>query len=497
MTRLTHLLRLLLFLTALCFIGLYIFVALRRLAYPFELEALEGGSLVQIARILKGQPLYVRPSFVFTPLIYTPLYFYTSAALATMLGVSFVPLRFVSFAASLISMALIFVIIRHEGAGRLPAIVGAGLYAATYALTLAWFDIARVDSLFVMWLLLAIYLMRRGTRGSFVLAGLALGLAWFTKQTAIVAIIVLGGYALLAWRRHGLVMISVIIGVIGIGSLIWNASSAGWFNYYVFYLPTTHELALSLRTAIGFLFVDGLLVLPVVCCFGLWWFLWQHQSNFRFGTRLYYMVAAAALVSLSFLARINTGAARNSLMPEFAALAIMLGFGLEAVEHAGAWLAVSKSNWLQAGLYGLILAQFMALLYSPVAMIPTDQDRQAGEQLVNRIRTTLGEVYVQQHGYLALQAGKQPYVPAVSLAELDGTFGTRPVAEWTDVFNQMHTAIKNRAFSLIILDQPGWMQTDLDKYYAVVRQPIFTDEHVFRLVVGWPGRPDIIYAPSP
>jgi 4-amino-4-deoxy-L-arabinose transferase-like glycosyltransferase len=499
MSQLVRLSRLLLLVIVLGFIGLYISAAVPRLAYPFELESTEGSSLVEIARILDGRPLYVRPSFEFIPLIYTPLYFYVSAAFASVLGVSFLPLRFVSFAASLISLALIFAIIRREGAGRLPAIIGAGLYAATYALSLGWYDLGRVDSLLVMWLLLAIYLMRSGTRRGLALAGLTLSLAWLTKQTSAAAIIVLEVYALLAWRRRALIMIGITLSSIGIVSFIWNMTSAGWFNYYIFYLPTMHTLSLSLRTAVGFLLVDGVLLLPIACLFSLWWLVWPTRSAVHPATRLFYVASAMAFVGLAFLSRINLGASQNALMPEFAMFAILLGLGLGLglTEKRVAQLPPPRSSVFQAAIYGLILAQFLALFYWPAGMIPTEQDRQAGEQLVELIETTPGEVFVAQHGYLALQAGKNPYAHAVSLSELGGTFGTQPVAEWADITNQMRTAIHSRIFSLIILDQPGWMQADLEQYYTIAQDPIFTDERVFRPVVGWPARPEIVYAPNP
>ena len=56
-------------------IGAYLFVALRRLDYPFALEQLEGNSLVEVHRILTGQPLYPAPTASYVPDGYPPLYF--------------------------------------------------------------------------------------------------------------------------------------------------------------------------------------------------------------------------------------------------------------------------------------------------------------------------------------------------------------------------------------------------------------------------------------
>ena len=91
---------------AAAYILVYLAVALLRLRYPFQLEWIESGSLDQVRRILSGRKLYARPSLGFVSFIYTPVYFYVSAAAARVLGDGFLPLRLVSLAASLGCMGL-------------------------------------------------------------------------------------------------------------------------------------------------------------------------------------------------------------------------------------------------------------------------------------------------------------------------------------------------------------------------------------------------------
>jgi hypothetical protein len=82
-------------------IGAYIAIALTRLGYPFHLEILEDNSLTEVHRIITGQPLYAPPSASYVPDGYPPLYFAVSAAAASVLGHSYLPLRLVSLVASL------------------------------------------------------------------------------------------------------------------------------------------------------------------------------------------------------------------------------------------------------------------------------------------------------------------------------------------------------------------------------------------------------------
>src|SRR5262245_41014798 len=66
-------------------IGAYVVIALPRLGYPFTLEVLESNSLVEVHRLLAGQPLYAAPSAGYVPDGYPPLYFGISAAAASVL----------------------------------------------------------------------------------------------------------------------------------------------------------------------------------------------------------------------------------------------------------------------------------------------------------------------------------------------------------------------------------------------------------------------------
>src|SRR6478735_8320342 len=96
---------------AVWYLGAVLVVALARINYPYDLEWMEGGTLEHVARVLGGQPLYVAPSLEFTPYIYAPLYYYVTAPFAYLFGLRLLPLRLVSFAASLGVLALIAALI--------------------------------------------------------------------------------------------------------------------------------------------------------------------------------------------------------------------------------------------------------------------------------------------------------------------------------------------------------------------------------------------------
>ena len=123
---------------ALAFVGLWLTVALVRAGAPVELEWNEGSQVAHVARVLRGEPIYVEPSLAFVPQLYTPLFYWTGAVPSAILGPGFAPLRLVSILATLGSLALVFAIVRRESRDTACAFVAAGLFAASYKAGGAW-----------------------------------------------------------------------------------------------------------------------------------------------------------------------------------------------------------------------------------------------------------------------------------------------------------------------------------------------------------------------
>ncbi len=187
--RATAAIRLLIGLATAAPIAVYLWIALHRLGYPYELDWMEGGSVELAARVAAGHSLYVAPSLHFVGWTYTPLYYWLAAGVAKFTGVGFFTLRLVSVVASLVSMTVLAWMVTRDGADRIVGLVTAGLFAGAFAISGAWFDTGRVDSLFVALTLvtLAWGMRARSRRDGLMLGGLAF-LAFFTKQTALVAL---------------------------------------------------------------------------------------------------------------------------------------------------------------------------------------------------------------------------------------------------------------------------------------------------------------------
>ena len=459
---------------------LYIVVALRRMAYPFELEWLEGGSLVQVQRILAGHPLYARPSLSYVAFPYPPLYYYVAAAVAAAVGPGFHALRLVSFLASLLALGAIFDIVRRETGRMLPALVAAGTFAGTYRAAGAWLDVGRVDSLCLALVLLATHRIRFGrTAPSQALAGALLCLAFFTKQVAVVAV---AGFALhhLLWgRRHAPALFNTAAAGIVAGTMVMDRLTGGWFTWTVF---RPHWLLP--HRFITFWGVDVLPLLPVAVVGAIFLLAQGGQDREK---RRFYGTFAGVMVGTGLFGRMISGAYLNALLPACAGLAVLLGL---ALHEAQARLPPGEGRApRETLLLGVVLLQLVMLAYDPRAQLPTAADRQAGERLTARLARLGPSVVVPSHPYLAARASGYAHAHAMAVADLVH-LAPGPVADALE--RDMRQALCEHRFSAVVTNGTWRYQAELLRdYEPPLPLPELGD--AFWPVTGARTRPSAVY----
>lgn len=476
----------------------FVAVALLRVGYPFELEWMESLTVDSSRRILEGRELYTAPTIDFISPIYNPLYFWLSAGLMKLVGVGFLAPRLVSFAAALGSIGLIFALVRRETSSSFAGLLAAGLFAATYRATGAWLDVARVDSLFLFFTLLAAYLARRypGARGA-ALCALALVLAYAVKQSALLMLACLGGFYLLTDRKAGAVFGLVALAT-GVPFFLYNnLATAGWFSFYAVEVVGQHDL---LPDRHRYVLEDVVRLALMGVAAGM--FLLRRGGTSRSG-RLFYAALLAGMLGMSYLGRINSGGYDNVLLPAAAALAIVAALAVESAPRGAAGR--------QALLAALLCAiQLAALFYDPVQQVPTEADRAAGEHLLRTIRSFSGEVYIPSHTTYAAQAGKPTYAHWTAVAGLEGIMytnraalrGSSTEARRMLVRPEVERAIASRRFEAIILDEPRERRavywTDHLAGYYKLQGVVFPPEQgkVFYPRTGSRTRPQYVYVPT-
>ncbi|WP_028459777.1 glycosyltransferase family 39 protein [Chloroflexus sp. Y-396-1] len=227
-------------------IGTYLYVALSRISFPFAVEWVESNTFIQVVQILNGRPIYTYPSFDFIPTIYTPLYYYIVALFAKFTQQIMFSMRFVSLLASITIFVMIYKICRQRGMSRESSFVAIGLFAASYGVVGYWFDIGRVDTLFLAFLLVSYALTITQAKPDSLygmLAGLTLFLSFATKQPALGVTPFIVGYLVVQKRWLKALWLSCSFLVAWTGFVFFmNITSDGWFWTYTFSIPATHPI---------------------------------------------------------------------------------------------------------------------------------------------------------------------------------------------------------------------------------------------------------------
>ncbi len=485
LTRLERLLAALAILLACAAVGIFLFVTLSRIGYPFELEWMEGASVDTAARLLDGQPIYTAPSSDWVSPIYGPVYYFLGAAAMNLMGVGFLPMRLISWVAALGSMFVLFRWVTRETGSRTSGFLAVALFAGTFAISESWLDLARVDTLFAFLLLAGTYALRFATRPrGLVIAGVCLALSFLTKQPALIPIIVFSGYALLAHRRRSLWFFLPLLLVSGSVTLFFEITSEGWYSLYVFRLG--NEGAYVIERLVTFWSEDMQpALIALVCAVAYVAYLVQAARTKEAG---FFVLLLLAMVAVAFLSRLRAGGAPNVLIPLHIVLVLMAALVFGSVQK----LCGSNAQALRIGVLAACCAQFVALVYLPFDHLPTAEDRQAGEAFIELLEAQSGEVLVIAHGHYAEMAGRGGSRIGWSM-NIVGAGG-----DDAEFITSMTADIERQRWGAIIVDWAVFLnepyQDVLDRYYEA--NPIaFESTDAFVPVTGMGTRPMLIYTP--
>ena len=467
-------------------IAIYLYVALRRVAYPYALEWMEGGVLTHVQRVRDGAPLYSAPSIGFVPYLYTPLYYVVGALATVVLGVGLPALRAVSLVSSLVLFAGIGVLASRDARRAPTAIVAAGLFAACFALGGAWLDLAREDTLCLAILAWGLVAARRARGGRTALvAALLLTLAFLTKQLALLPALAVAPYLLArVGRRVAAIYAAALALGIGGTTLVLNLVTHGWYVRYAFVLPAKHDLVSS--QYIGFF--TGDLAKPAAVLVALA-FVGVVVLARRGGDAIWFhAVVGAGLVLAAYLGRLHSGGYDNVVLPAYMELAIVAALGLERL------LEADRAAW-QRGIVSLLVGgQLAALAYSPARLIPSAADARAGDRVIAALRALPQPVYVPTNPWYAEQAGSPLTAQSAAIEDV-----LRAHVDGTDVAlaTQLHDAIAAHRFGAIVVDSASglsYLPKDLCAYYRPDHALPVSGDDLFP-VTGTRTRPAEVWLP--
>jgi hypothetical protein len=390
---------------------LFLITSLRRWRYPYELEELEGYVYLTALRAFHGQPLYPRPSLDFIPYMYPPLYYYVTAWLGRIMGMTISTMRMASILSTVGCFAVIYTLVWTEVRRHWAAFAAAGIYAGCYTVCQEWFDLGRLDSFFILLVLVAMYATRRWHP---VLAAVVWALAFQTKQSILPAAFIMLCCNWKDWKKSaaGVVTLAILVG----GSVLWlNHATQGWYSFVVFAVPGANA-DIKLRTLAVFWSLDLLRPLALAIMVILAAAVLTRPAWDDLATRFY--VASCILVVLFWWVRAHGGSTANALMPIYALIAVL--FGISAARLVG-WIEALPASIGTVGaarfsakqgavmlVLGAALAQVAAGVYNPGDYVPAKELQASTAAVVNDVRSLPGNVLVLQHPYYAMLAGK-PY----------------------------------------------------------------------------------------
>lgn len=441
-------------------IGLLAAIIGQRIGYPLDLEWMEGGMLCHALRAMQGKPIYGPPSVEFISYLYTPFYPLLVAALGHVVGLSYVLGRAVSVASLFVACGVIVLAARNHGqrGGQLRAtvwgFVGVGLFCSAFPHTEAWYDLARNDSLFLALTASALYLLFGRARRPIpvALAGLCMGLAFLTKQTASVFVLASGlALLLLDWRRLLIYVPSVGL-VAGGGVLAFQQTSAGWFWRYVFEMhqghafypkrlwPETELELLQLFPALA-----GLSALWLLVTLVLWLVSGKRptERGKRAATWLYFALVGVFVAALGFATQ---WAEQNAYIP---AVYFMSLFAAIAATDLSQRLTSLRPSFGACASFviGLALAaQLVSLRYSPKPHVPPPGDWRAARALLGELARARGPVLVPYHPFYPYLVGKPTHYHQMGINDVTRAGHAMP--------GDIHARIEAGYYDMIVLDTP-------------------------------------------
>lgn len=481
-------------LTAVFFIILFFFTALPRLLYPYDLDFIEDSMLMETLQFAQGRPVYVPPNADFNPHVYMPLFFWLGAVLFKIGGPSLVLLRMISFGATLATTILIYWIAVRESGLCWVGITCAGLFLGGYHINGFWYEVARVDPLFVVLMLagLALANYTGDSNRKLILSAVMFALATFTKQTGFIVAIGFSLYFLIKFGRRAWYFLIPFSALAVIPMLLINWSTNGWFFYHIFYIgsadPVEVSRLINFITKEVFGVMAGLSLIAILATV-----LGIQRMGLKVLLKQPWLIGLVFALVISGLGRMRVGGNINNRMPIYALLCLTPAIFMQMFAPLSSSEHIADENqflWRSWIVTILILIQFVLGRYSPQRYIPSSFMKQSGDRLVQTIAASKGPILVMMHPYYTVLAGKEPSTQIATLWYVRHR-GELPLP------NDFVNRLQNHYYSVIISDESSFeTQSDLQKLIDTYYVQAETLSEAPTTMTGVIVHPKVIYRPK-
>ena len=393
----------------------------QRIGANFDLEWMEGATLVTGKRAAEGLPFYTLPEADYIPFIYPPLYAWVLGALGQVFPVGYTLGRGVSIVCAALATGILTVAARREGASW-PVALGVGaLFVGGYEEGGTFYDLVRIDSLALALAGAALVVARAESRAAAVVSGLLLAVAFTAKHN-----MALFGVPIVLWRwrtlglRDALTFAAASAGPALAFTVALQVHSGGLFLTYLREVPgergmvATRALPNLAKGRIEGAQAELWRALPITTTLGVltaWAWARTRAGGYWAGV----LVTGLVMVSLM---RGHQGGYLNVLIPMLWALPLLAVLPLRALSGDTGWRA-----WTPHALTALLAAQLWEGRGELKKFVPTPQDAAAAAALVEELRGMPGPVLMPHGPWYPVMAGHEPSFALIALWDIDHAGG--------------------------------------------------------------------------
>jgi len=394
-------------------IGIFIAAAMPRFFYPYEAHWGEGSMLYQVQRILDHKPLYGQPTIQYVAWLYEPIYYYLSASIASIAGISFISDRIISLVATIALLIIIYKVIRHETKSMYLGIGGIGLFIAAYGKTGYCMVVARIDPLFVLLLVIcfvAVYYSK--SFFSLVIGGLLFSLCCFTKQTAL---LFLPAICLYLWKSRSMKeMLSFVISCVICFALVFflfHSVYDNWFVYYTIKIPQgkAHFLRWGHAMSVLVTYVITRCWFIAASMLIVSFFLMKKQSIHP-ASFLFASFFASALAA-GFIGILYQGGENNVLLPAAAGSALFIPLIVHDFSIS------NKFPKIRQWIIPLQIAFLISIPWRDKRNITTENDKKNQDSFYRYVSSLSGEIWIPFHVIPERLTGKKSYAEYFAVHE--------------------------------------------------------------------------------
>jgi hypothetical protein len=247
------------------------------------------------------------------------------------------------------------------------------------------------------------------------LGGLFVIIAFYTKQVALPIILGYAFFSIVLSKGRRLLQWGLILSVGLVSFILLDQITNSWLSFYTIDNYARHE-----RNYLPSNFFQGLLknlwpllILSVIFFVKSLIRQVQSRSDQTKGIWLYFGLSIS-LVLTSYLVFTKAWTYDNGYLPAALGFALLSGLAIndvvEITQTSPPW---TEHNWGPFVYLALALVQFAILYYNPVDQIPSVQDRNARDKLLDQLEVKSGEILVFHHGQINSLAGKKSYLHSV------------------------------------------------------------------------------------